>query len=244
MRSNFINELENALHNELAQYFSKARNATNDAEGTETKTYEVSTSKWYNPFSWGSSRTEHRTYTTVRAGAVKSSLDDLVAMVEDSIRNIGHKSIRSFKAGLNGNLIRTMRESVERNGGSDDDINSRKLRSILRGIINALQFPDMAYSDKPLPSGNGTLKGYEAERFIEEAQEFIQSLQKTTRGDIKKHCKQMAKKLNDISIGSELFSELIAQLDQLAKDIENKALALNELQDIIKQLWKIYNGTN
>lgn len=239
LRRDFINELENALHNELAQYFSKARNATNEAEGTETETYEVSTSKWYKPWSWGSSRTETRTYTTVRAGAVRSSLDDLVAMVENSIRNIGHKSIRSFKAELSRELIRTLRESVEQNGGSDDDINSRKLRSILRGIINTLQFPDMAYSDKPLPSGSGTLKGYDAERFIEEAQEFIQSLQKTTRSDIKEHCKQMAKKLNDINIGDELFSELIAQLDQLAKDIDNKALALDELQAIKKQLQEI-----
>ena len=239
LRSNFINELENALHNELSQYFSKAKNATNEAEGTVTESYEVSTSKWYNPFSWGSSRTQTDTYTTVRAGAVRSSLDDLVAMVENSIRNIGFTRIRSFKAELSRELIRTLRESVEQNGGSDDDINSRKLRSILRGIINTLQFPDMAYSDKPLPSGSGTLKGYDAERFIEEAQEFIQSLQKTTRSDIKKHCKQMAKKLNDINIGDELFSELIAQLDQLAKDIENKALALSELQEIKKQLQEI-----
>lgn len=238
LRSNFINELENALNNELAQYFSKARNATNDAEGTETETYEVSHPKW-KFWKWGSSRTETRTYTTVRAGAVRSSLDDLVAMVENSIRNIGHKSIRSFKAELSRELIRTLRESVEQNGGSDDDISINKLRSILRGIINALQFPDMAYSDKPLPSGSGTLKGYDAERFIEEAQEFIQSLRKTTRSDIKKHCKQMAKKLENINIGDELFSELIAQLDQLAKDIENKALALSDLQDITKQLQEI-----
>lgn len=238
LRSNFINELENALHNELSQYFSKARNATNEAEGTETETYEVSHPKW-KFWKWGSSRTETRTYTTVRAGAVRSSLDDLVAMVENSIRNIGFTRTRSFKAELSRELIRTLRESVEKNGGSDDDINSRKLRSILRGIINALQFPDMAYSDKPLPSGSGTLKGYDAERFIEEAQEFIQSLQKTTRSDIKEHCKQMAKKLNDINIGDELFSELIAQLDQLAKDIENKALALSELQTIKQQLQEI-----
>lgn len=238
LRSNFINELENALNNELAQYFSKARNATNEAEGTETETYEVSHPKW-KFWKWGSSRTETRTYTTVRAGAVRSSLDDLVAMVENSIRNIGHKSIRSFKAELNGNLIRTLRKSVEQNGGSDDDINTNKLRSILRGIINTLQFPDMAYSDKPLPSGSGTLKGYDAERFIEEAQEFIQSLQKTTRSDIKEHCKQMAKKLNDINIGDELFSELQAQIAQLAKDIDYKALALSELQAIKKQLQEI-----
>ena len=238
LRSNFINELENALNNELAQYFSKARNATNEAEGTETETYEVSHPKW-KFWKWGSSRTETRTYTTVRAGAVRSSLDDLVAMVENSIRNIGHKSIRSFKAELSRELIRTLRESVEQNGGSDDDISINKLRSILRGIINALQFPDMAYSDKPLPSGSGTLKGYDAERFIEEAQEFIQSLRKTTRSDIKEHCKQMAKKLENINIGDELFSELIAQLDQLAKDIENKALALSDLQDITKQLQEV-----
>lgn len=239
LRRDFINGLENALHNELAQYFSKARNATNDAEGTETETYEVSTSKILLPWTWGSSRTETRTYTTVRAGAVKSSLDELVAMVENSIRDMGHKSIRSFKAELSRELIRTLRESVEKNGGSDDDININKLRSILRGIINALQFPDMAYSDKPLPSGSGTLKDYSAERFIEEAQEFIQSLQKTTRSDIKEHCKQMANKLANINIGNELFSELIAQLDQLAKDIDNKALALSELQVIKKQLQEI-----
>ena len=239
LRRDFINGLENALHNELAQYFSKARNATNEAEGTVTESYEVSTSKLYNPFSWGSSRTQTDTYTTVRAGAVRSSLDDLVAMVENSIRNIGHKSIRSFKAELSRELIRTLRESVEQNGGSDDDININKLRSILRGIINALQFPDMAYSDKPLPSGSGTLKDYSAESFLEEAQEFIQSLQKTTRSDIKEHCKQMAKKLENINIGDELFSELQAQIAQLAKDIDYKALALSELQAIKKQLQEI-----
>lgn len=239
LRRDFINGLENALHNELAQYFSKARNATNDAEGTETETYEVSTSKILLPWTWGSSRTETRTYTTVRAGAVKSSLDELVAMVENSIRDMGHKSIKSFKAELSRELIRTLRESVEKNGGSDDDININKLRSILRGIINALQFPDMAYSDKPLPSGSGTLKDYSAERFIEEAQEFIQSLQKTTRSDIKEHCKQMANKLANINIGNKLFSELQAQIAQLAKDIDNKALALSELQAIKKQLQEI-----
>lgn len=239
LRSNFVNELENALHNELGQYFTRARNSASAAEGTDVDEDEVPDSRWYNPFSWGRTKTKKKTVTTVRAGAVKSALDELVAMVENSIRNVCFTHTKSFRASLSRELIATMRESVERNGGSDDDISSNKLRAILRNIINSIELPDIAYSDKPLPSGSGTLREYEAERFIEESQEFIQNLQRGTREDIKAYAKAMAGKLSNLSIGGEMFNELDSQLEQLSKDIENKGVALSELNTIKTQLQEV-----
>lgn len=63
-------EMSSKLEREKANAVKDLRNASkeygtiSERTGTVTKTgsYEVSTSKWYNPFSWGSSRTEYYTY--------------------------------------------------------------------------------------------------------------------------------------------------------------------------------------
>ena len=72
-------KLENLINQQINKLQSTTQDITRDLQkgiqqysqitthtGTETeeRSYEVSTSKWYNPFSWGSTETRYRSYTT------------------------------------------------------------------------------------------------------------------------------------------------------------------------------------
>ncbi len=79
--------LENTLFDELDHHFHSARKSIDEATGTKTETWTVKDSRWWNPFSWGKSHTESRTYATIRTGAARVSIEDFTTNIERTISN-------------------------------------------------------------------------------------------------------------------------------------------------------------
>lgn len=73
-----------------------ANNAARVEMRTETKTisYEVSTSSWYNPFSWGSSETRYETIVTHYAD-VQDAIESVEQYVTEARRNLQNEVLRS-----------------------------------------------------------------------------------------------------------------------------------------------------
>lgn len=73
-----------------------ANNAARIEMRTETKTisYEVSTSRWYNPFSWGSSETRYETIVTHYAD-VQDAIESVEQYVTEARRNLQNEVLRS-----------------------------------------------------------------------------------------------------------------------------------------------------
>ncbi|AQQ60005.1 hypothetical protein XJ32_07775 [Helicobacter bilis] len=238
--SYFERDLKDSLINKLNAKYREATGDVDNAESVETKTetYEVSTSKWYNPFSWGSTKTETETYsvTTIRTGAVKSALSNLIENIEQEIRDSNFNAMQSFKDKVPKEIIPALRKSIIDNGGDETSININRLRYILQSIVNSIDLPDISYTNHRLPEGSGTLEGWAAESFMEEAKNFIATLKNEVKEDITKHANRILQTLKKVELGNELFSEYDKQLEQLKNDIENKTQAITELQTITKEL--------
>ncbi|WP_281651573.1 dynamin family protein [Helicobacter bilis] len=242
--SYFERDLKDSLINKLNAKYREATGDVDNAESVETKTetYEVSTSKWYNPFSWGSTKTETETYsvTTIRTGAVKSALSNLIESIEQEIRDSNFTAMQSFKDKVPKEIIPALRKAIVDNGGDETSININRLRYILQSIVNSINLPDISYTNHRIPEGSGTLEGWAAESFIEESRNFIDTLQDEVKKDIIKHANSIIQTLKKVELGNELFSEYDKQLEQLKNDIENKTQAITELQTITKELSAIH----
>ncbi|EGK8089499.1 hypothetical protein IO411_001151 [Campylobacter lari] len=237
--ADIINEFETMIPVKLSTEFNilynQATSDVNNAENTETRTesYQVSTSKWYNPFSWGSTKTEYETYTvtTVRTGAVKNALQNLLSNIENKIQQECFNNIKSLKDSIKSRLLKELRSVVD-----DDSINTRNFRQVISAIVSSLYMPQISFSDKKLPEGSGVLEGSSAQDFISSAQDFIHDLKTAVDVDIKTYTRNLTGELKRISLSQKLFQEYDKKLQELENDINNQALALSELSDIEKQL--------
>jgi len=228
--------LKNMLHNKLKSYFKDAKESISDAEGSETESYEVSTSRWYNPFSWGGSKTKTRTYTTARTGAIRNALDNLTWEIEDSIDTTAKSFIKDWKKTLTRDLVGVLRDNV-----NDEDLNVTQIKKVIRNVINTITYPDMSYSGQ-IPSSlspRGTLEGGRAEEFIADAQAYVSSLQGSVRKDINDFLSELIGTLKNMQMANEIFGSYDEILRELDEQINNREITLDKFNRIKDELKKV-----
>jgi len=228
--------IKNNLINKLKEYFREAKDGINEAEGTETESYEVSDSSWYNPFSWGRTKTKYNTYITVRTGAIRSTLESLTFEIEDSIDTIAKSYISEWKKKLNHDLVKVLRDNVD-----DDDLNVTQIKKVIRNVLNTIKYPDMNYSGK-LPSSlsaNGVLKGSSAETYLADAQSYVFSLNRRVREDINNFLIKLIQALRDIEMSKSIFGNYDELLRELANQVENREIILDKLNRVKNEIEKV-----
>lgn len=235
-----VSELEVNIKNKLTStldgYFKGAKKSVNDAEGSKTESYEVSSSSWYNPFSWGSTDTKHNTYTTARTGAIRSFLEELNSDIESKIDTDSKEFILNWKKSLYLQLIRTMRDNV-----NDDDLDPQQIQKVIRNVLNSVIYPNISYSNN-LPaslSAKGTLSGNDAENFLQDAQEYISKLRTIVRQDINTYLSSLVQTLKAVSLSESLFSSYNTMLEELENQIKNKALVIDSFDRLHKELMSV-----
>lgn len=132
-----------------------------DKVGTETirEAYTVSDSKWYNPFSWGSSHTEYSTYT-VQYNYVDTS---------DALENIRHFANDSagmieegFSAAVEYKQLKTklLRVVVDNFDAGSADYDPAYFRILTEQTLNRIELPTISLSvDKALADINSSFSG-------------------------------------------------------------------------------------
>jgi len=234
------------LKKELKSYFKEAKGDIGDAEKTETERHEVYVGR--GGFLWLKKKyeTEYREITTVRTGAVKSSLSDLTFEIESGIENISDGTVSSWKKSLTPALLGVLRDHAD-----DEDLNPSQIRKVVRNVINRVEFPSLSYQDdfeegggvKNTPStlgwlrpssnsdlsgATGTLTGYRATDFIDAANAYVDSLKQRVFGDFKLYLESLISNLRSVEMSEEIFSEYDSQLEELERQIENKEVTLDE----------------
>lgn len=116
--------------------------SVSERTGTEEKTtsYSVSTSKWYNPFSWGSSETRYSTYT------VSYNYIDISDVVEN-IRNYANDSSSSMEKVFNESINykatkkELLRMIVENFDADDENFDPAYFKLMVEKTINSFETP-------------------------------------------------------------------------------------------------------
>ena len=228
--------LKSSLNKEINKYFQNNNDEISKSEDTKTESY----TKDHGFFSWKffSDRYEKISYdiVVVKAGMIQNALEDLSLYIENSMKNSISEEVNSLK----GNIYKQIMPVLEKNDG-DKNLDLHQIQKSVRNIISSLRIPEINYTNK-LPNElkkSGTLKGREAEDFIERAKNYAKSFQRNIIRDIEKHLNTLFGSLKQHNLGEELFSHYKKEIENLENDIENIEQSLLKNEYILKQLESI-----
>ncbi|MDU2064660.1 MAG: dynamin family protein [Sporomusaceae bacterium] len=114
----------------------------NDKTGTRTKTgsYSVSTSQWYNPFSWGSSRTEYYTYQeTYTYLDVSDALDNIHRFSNDIVNRL--EAVFSETANVTAMKRKMLNVVVNNFDTAKDNYDAAFFKLLTEKTLNQIEFP-------------------------------------------------------------------------------------------------------
>ena len=257
--------IRDGLSKTLNSYFKETRGAVNDSQGSETESYEVEKGgllPWVaRKTGMGGYETRTRTYTTVRAGAVRSSLQDLSADIENAIASHAQSAVNDWKKTLLVGVTKTLRANVD-----DDNLEPQLIGKAIRKVINSVKYPELEYSleDKKtakkdssdtasgflglwrsvgahsssssLMTASGTLSGSTAESFLDEARDYLTRLKKQVNKDIKNYLESLIGELKKLDLSSQIFGDYKDKIEALQNQIESRELILDRFNRLSKEL--------
>jgi predicted GTPase len=235
----FVDELERDIKNKLSKvlegYFKSTNNRVDTAQETKTELYKERTERlggwWFDKV-----ETKSKEVTTVRSGAVRSALEELISDIESSTDFELKQFISEWRKSLAQQLVRSLREHIE-----DDHLDPHQIQKVIRNIINSIPYPDITYTDN-MPSSlsaKGTLKESDAEDFLEEAKEYISKLRTRVRNDINSFATSLDKVLKAVTLSEAIFSNYTSMLEELENQIKNKAVMLDSYDRLKKDLAEV-----
>ena len=224
------------LVKEVNKYFQNNNDEISKSEDTKTESYTKDHGFWSLKF--GDDRYEKISYdiVVVKAGMIQNALEDLSLYIENSMKNSISEEVNSLK----GNIYKQIMPILEKNDG-DKNLDLHQIQKSVRNIISSLRIPEINYTNK-LPNElkkSGTLKGREAEDFIERAKNYAKSFQRNIIRDIEKHLNTLFGSLKQHNLGEEIFSHYKKEIENLENDIENIEQSLVKNEYILKQLESI-----
>ncbi|PAF44910.1 dynamin family protein [Helicobacter sp. 11S02629-2] len=258
LKVDIVSELNSRIKSYFRSANSDINNAYEEKEETKTREREVQVEQegclggvkrffggLFDQDDWGyDTKTVRENYTVtttvLRAGIISNSLSDLVDEVEKGISSAGAEVIRKFKKDLISNIVGALRESIKEQGGREDIISIPKLRSAIKEVTSKLDYPEISPKQIP-PRQSGSLTGSAATSFMNEAYDFVSSLQENIKVDIKNYSISLVTTLEKNDFGNSLFTQLNSDIKKLKEDIKNKAQILEELAEIKTSIEDIKN---
>lgn len=203
----------------------------NERTGSEQKTrsHRVSTSKWYNPFSWGSYKTQYSTYTETY-----SYLD--VSDIVENLRNYGNDSAsrieQVFNETVDFNLTKRELLSVIVNhfDTASDMFDPGYFRLIVERTLNSMEIPIINIdiqkeTQNILGEFTGEIRDSSKKTELKLAlSNSIGEIFNTLEKRLLKEMTGFKQKVNDIkdSIAEELLTDIAEELNIIASQFEDK----------------------
>lgn len=239
IKLNLSKQLKDKLKSEMRRFDSVSDNA----QGSETEYYEeeyeveISRGKLVDLF-WGPkretrTRTESYSYTTVKAKPIRRAIEEIRSNLEDELSHLSESYSQAWKKKIYSQVVSVLREAM---GDGELDVNI-----IARAVKNVLaRIPEASFKlEDDIPKSlkkTGKLTGYEAESFIDDAEDYISNLKDVVNKDISAYMTTLVSNLKKIDLAKELTADLENNLKQLLSEIENKEASLFNYQGIQKEL--------
>ena len=241
----------------LKRHFQETKKDVGSEEKIKTESYEVSTSKWYKPWTYGSSETKTKDYTSVRTGAVISVLEEMTNALEEEVDKAFIDIFQGWRKGLFGKLVNSLRGSI-----NDEALDDIMIRSAIKRVCANLTAPELEFgiqqqeektpTDKdnfstshlwpmrsekgPVLRAHGPIRDSEAEEFIEEAKKAITNLKQRLNRQIDNHAKQLHTQLTGMPPSKDIFANYEADIEGLKEQIGHAELTTERFKKLIKEL--------
>lgn len=178
----------------------------NERTGTETeeRSRTVSTSKWYNPFSWGSSRTE---YYTVETRYQYLDVSDAL----ENLRNFGNDAVNTVEEAF--------QETIDFH-----QLKRRLLTTVIENFDTSSEYYDPAYF-KLLTEK--TIQAIELPVINIDISEYVQSMASGFSGEVRDASSKAEMRNKLSSYISNLFDEISSQFVREIKTFKEKMMEID-----------------
>ena len=238
IKLNLSKQLKDKLKSEMRRFDS----VSDDAQGSETEyeEYQVKEKRggWGAPLDWFDggktvTKTRSHSYTTVKAKPIRRAIEEIRSNLEDELGHLSESYLQAWKKKIYSQVVSALREAM---GDGELDVNI-----IARAVKNVLaRIPEASFKlEDDIPKSlkkTGKLTGYEAESYIDDAEDYISNLKDVVNKDISAYMTTLVSNLKKIDLAKELTVDLENNLKQLLSEIENKEASLFHYQGIQKEL--------
>lgn len=239
IKLNLSKQLKDKLKSEMRRFDS----VSDDAQGSETEyeEYQVKEKRgglFGTPLDWFDggktvTKTRSHSYTTVKAKPIRRAIEEIRSNLEDELGHLSESYLQAWKKKIYSQVVSVLREAM---GDGELDVNI-----IARAVKNVLaRIPEASFKlEDDIPKSlkkTGKLTGYEAESFIDDAEDYISNLKDVVNKDISAYMTTLVSNLKKIDLAKELTADLENNLKQLLSEIENKEASLFNYQGIQKEL--------
>jgi GTPase Era involved in 16S rRNA processing len=250
-----IATLRETISNNGKGLFSIAKSGVSDEEKSVTKTNRWTTGHLF----WKKEHSENYEVTTVRAGAVKNTLSELLNDLTENVITSVETAKTEWKKKVQQRVTSELRNAVN----DDELIPLDMLKTTLRRMMNSLILPEFdisshsysnVYEQKEEPkqktgpfgmlggfssgmrSRTGTLEGTDAEEFISEVNEYLGTLRTLFTKKTNEFIKDIETASKKEKMSGMIFGDIDKQITQLEQEIGNKKLTLDRLDKCQKAL--------
>lgn len=213
-----------------------------DKTGTRTKTgsYSVSTSSWYNPFSWGSSRTEYYTYQESYTYLdVSDALDNIHRFANDVVNQL--EAIFSETANVTAMKRKLLGVIVNNFDTAKDNYDASFFKLLTEKTLNQIEFPiiKLDFSDKQ----NAIASKFSGEITASQERTSLNQMLSQAVGKIfdevallvEHEIRSFKTKLDSISdiLLQELLKNIEDEFDEICKQFEDKENQIKRINNYI-----------
>jgi hypothetical protein len=227
--NDFKADLRETIRSNGKGLFEEARGNVSDSEKSVTKTRHWTTGFWF----WEKDHYSNYEVTTVRAGAVKNVLTNLVNELQDNMISAVEAKKKEWKQSVQQRITRELREAVQ----DDDSIPFDMLKTTLRRMVNNMELPDLDMSSHAFTSSaSGTLEDDAAKRFLDEANSYLGDLRTVYGKKTNEFIAAIEQSAKREKVSDVIFKDLRTQIETLENEIGNKKLTLDRLGKCLRAL--------
>ncbi|MGX2971118.1 dynamin family protein [Helicobacter sp. T3_23-1059] len=232
-----VKDLRENLKDRKERFFRDLESKSEGAQGTDSKSYEVDDSSWYNPFSWGRTKTKTKVFATYKAGQIRGVVKDTCAELENLLSTQSKDFIKEWQKKAQKAITTTLLKEVD-----SIHLDRIVLSKSIKDAFSTIQYPEISYESQIPESINGargTLQGYEANSFIGEVESYIADFKSQVTKDITNFADTIEQNLKGVKLGDSIFGKIISEIERLKDDLANKEARLKaykNLQNTLEQI--------
>ena len=229
-------DISRELQKSIQQY---TQLTTHTGSETHEESYEVSTSKWYNPFSWGSSETRYRTYTTnYEYLSASDAVEQIAQYARDCKIDIQHHFNQLIQPHqLKRNLLRAL---VNELNTAQADFDANQFKNVLEAVIRQLDLPELNLnvgdpSRKISQNFSGQIRSSNDMQKLKQAlHQSLQDVFKLLNEQFQASAKQIEVNLVNTQqqLAQKLTQGLERELAQIKQDFAEKQKAVQEYESL------------
>ena len=232
--ADYRQKLRDDMRKTAAQLLRETQSTVKDAEGSFSETIVVDNpgvGSWFARKLWGGGTTEK---TVVRAKIISSQVISTINEFMNDIQDELGAKVESSHRGLNEELARTLTPKIRE--VLEQDANAQMIKLAILSIIQSIPDDDfdLGISLPDSLKSNGTLKGYEAERFKDAADDFIGSLGSKVKSKISSFINDVERNAPS-TISNSFVDEIQRRINVLKDQVDNAAQTIDRLERLARK---------